>query len=100
MLKNMSDGEVLAVIDDARVKILTEQLVKQGYPPLLKQKDVEVLTGLGKSTIEQARLTGRLKIPFVRLGKSIRYPLDSLAVFIVGLQRFVTTSEEYDSTNK
>jgi hypothetical protein len=80
-------------ITDARVKLLFEQLVKQGYPPLLKQKHVEELTGLGKSTLEQARLTGRLKLPFCRLGKSIRYPLDSTAAFIVGLQRYSSTTE-------
>jgi hypothetical protein len=75
------------------VKALAEQFVKQGYPPLLKQAHVEALTGLAATTLEQARLTGRLGLPFVRLGRSIRYPLDSTAAFIAGLQRFTSTTE-------
>jgi hypothetical protein len=104
LFQKATAGSTLSAINpgsiDENVKLLVEQLVKQGYPPLLKQRHVEELTGLGKSTIEQARLTGRLKLPFCRLGgKSIRYPLDSTAAFIVGLQRFTSTSEA-DSANE
>lgn len=90
MLKNLTKNDSFF---DERVNALIEQLVRQGYPPLLKQRQVEELTGLGKSTLEQARLTGRLGLPFIRLGKSIRYPLDSTAIFIVNLQRFTSTTE-------
>lgn len=76
-----------------QVKHLIDSLVTQGYPPLLKQHHVERLTGLGASTLEQARLTGRIKLPWVKLGRSVRYPLDSTAAFIVGLQRFTSTTE-------
>lgn len=97
ILQKTTAGSTLSAINtslvDESVKLLIEQLVKQGYPPLLKQRHVEELTGLGKSTLEQARLTGRLKLPFCRLGKSIRYPLESTARFIVGLQRFTSTTE-------
>lgn len=86
-------SEIRNIPFDENVKLLVEQLVKQGYPPLLKQRHIEELTGLGKSTLEQARLTGRLKLPWCRLGRSVRYPLDSTAAFIVGLQRFTSTSE-------
>jgi len=86
-------SEIRNVPADESTKLLIEQLVKQGYPPLLKQRHVEELTGLGKSTLEQARLTGRLKLPFCRLGKSVRYPLESTARFIVGLQRYTSTTE-------
>ena len=97
MLTEKSDEAVTpnsdATVYEERVKILVNQLVKQGYPPLLKQRHVEEITGLGKSTLEQARLTGRLKLPWCRLGRSIRYPLDSTVAFIVGLQRYTSTSE-------
>lgn len=91
--KEGKPSEVRNIPFDENVKLLVEQLMKQGYQPLLKQRHVEELTGLGKSTLEQARLTGRLKLPFCRLGKSIRYPLESTARFIVGLQRYTSTTE-------
>lgn len=79
---------------DESVKVLIEQLAKQGYPPLLKQRHVEELTGLGKSTLEQARLTGRIKLPWVKLGSRIvRYPLAEVARFIVELKQFTSTTE-------
>lgn len=87
-------SEIKASLVTESVRLLIEQLVKQGYPPLLKQHHVEKLTGLGASTLEQARLTGRLKLPWVKLGsRAVRYPLDGVAAFIVGLKRFTSTTE-------
>lgn len=59
---------------------------------LLTTAVVAVILGLGKSTVEQDRLHGRLGIPFVRLGRSIRYRRADVEAYIQGLKGFTSTS--------
>lgn len=79
--------------DEDAERILAD-LVKRGYPPLLKQKDVEEITQLKPSTLEQARLRGSLNIPFIYLGKRcVRYPLEGVASFLAKLPRHYSTTQ-------
>lgn len=59
---------------------------------LLKQPTVEQLTSLAASTLEQHRLKGN-GIPFVRIGRSIRYRLSDVVRFIGGLPAFNSTAQ-------
>jgi len=80
--------------DEELASRILADLVQRGYPPLLKQKDVETITQLKSSMLEQARLKGTLDIPFIYLGKRcVRYPLESLASYLASLQRCTSTSE-------
>ncbi len=62
------------------------------YPPLLNQKQYCELTGKAESTAEQDRLYGR-GAPFIRMGRSIRYRLDDVVIWLDGLPRFHSTTE-------
>lgn len=71
-------------------EVLAELMRK--YPPLLDQKHIEEITGLKPSTIEQARLKGGF-IPFVRLGRRIKYPIDGVVAYLENLPRYRSTTE-------
>jgi excisionase family DNA binding protein len=60
---------------------------------LLTTKETAALLGIGKSTLEQDRLYGRLSIPFVRLGRSIRYRWEDVDAYLQNLKSFKSTSE-------
>ena len=60
---------------------------------LIKTQELAAILGVGVSTIEQARLTGRLPIPFVRLGRSIRYNITDVENYIANLKAYKSTSE-------
>jgi len=49
--------------------------------PLLKTRDAAPVLGLSKSNLEKDRLTGNLKIPYIRIGNSIRYDLKDLETY-------------------
>ena len=70
---------------------LIQELLKK-YPPLLTQQHIKEITGLGDSTIEQARLKGGF-IPFVRIGRSVRYPIDGAVAYLEKLPRYNNTTE-------
>jgi hypothetical protein len=70
---------------------LIQELLKK-YPPLLTQQHVKEITGLADSTIEQARLKGGF-LPFVRIGRNVRYPLDGLVSYLERLPRYNSTTQ-------
>ena len=70
---------------------LVAELLKK-YPPLLTQKHIEEITGKSASTIEQARHKGGF-IPFIRVGRHVRYRLDDVAAYLENLPRFDSTTE-------
>lgn len=72
-------------------KELLQELLKK-YPPLLTQQHIKEITSLGDSTIEQARLKGGF-IPFVRIGRSCRYPIDGVVAYMEKLPRYNNTTE-------
>ncbi len=59
---------------------------------LLTTKETAELLGLGKSTLEQDRLYGRLGLPFVRLGRSVRYRRSNVESYLQNLKTFTSTS--------
>ncbi len=59
---------------------------------LLTTKETAELLGLGKSTLEQDRLYGRLGLPFVRLGRSVRYRRSDVESYLQNLKTFTSTS--------
>jgi len=69
---------------------------KSGENPkrLLNTAETAEFLGLGKSTLEQDRLYGRLGIPYVRMGRSIRYRREDLEAYISNLPSFIHTSGE------
>jgi hypothetical protein len=69
---------------------LFQELLKK-YPPLISQRQLKEITGEADSTIEQRRLKGT-GIPFIRLGRSVRYRLDDVVAYLDGLPRYTTTS--------
>lgn len=75
---------------DTKTTIL--HLLAQKYPPLLTQAQLREITGHSDSFLEQARLKGGF-VGFVRIGRSIRYPLDAVADYLASLPRYNSTAE-------
>ncbi|HOO44716.1 MAG TPA: helix-turn-helix domain-containing protein [Deltaproteobacteria bacterium] len=61
---------------------------------LLTTKEAAALLGIGKSTLDQDRLYGRLRIPFIRLGRSVKYRLSDIEAYLKNLKAFTSTSEK------
>jgi excisionase family DNA binding protein len=59
---------------------------------LLKTAETAAILGIGKSTLDQDRLYGRLGLPFVRLGRSIRYRRSDVVTYLQNLKAFTSTS--------
>lgn len=72
-------------------KDLIQELIKI-YPPVITQKQLEAITGFKPSKLEQARLKGGF-IPYVKIGRSVRYRLDDVVAYLEKLPRFNSTTE-------
>jgi excisionase family DNA binding protein len=59
---------------------------------LLTTREAASILGIGKSTLDQDRLYGRLGLPFVRLGRSIRYRRSDVEDYLQSLKSFTSTS--------
>jgi len=60
--------------------------------PLLSDRDVETITGRARSTLQKDRVTGD-GIPFVRIGRLVRYRQSDVAAFLASLPIRRSTSE-------
>jgi predicted DNA-binding transcriptional regulator AlpA len=60
--------------------------------PLLSDRDVERITGRARSTLQKDRVAGG-GIPFIRLGRQVRYRQSDVSAYLDGLQRRRSTSE-------
>lgn len=49
------------------------------------------LLGLSTSTLEQDRVTGRLKIPFLKIGRAVVYDTDELERWLHGHRKHHTS---------
>lgn len=78
--------------NDLKQTIFT-QLIQQNYPPVLTQKHVKSITGHSDSFIEQARLKGEF-IPYVKIGRSVRYLMADVVEYLAGLKRLNSTAED------
>jgi len=63
------------------------------YQKLLKEREVANLTGLSVRGLQQKRTDGGGP-PFVRIGRTIRYPYDDLIQWVNSLERLDTTTGE------
>ena len=48
----------------------------------LNDREVEELTGIARSTLAKARCLGTLNLPFLRIGRSIRYSAQDVINFM------------------
>jgi hypothetical protein len=60
--------------------------------PLLSDRDVERATGRARSTLQKDRVAGT-GIPFVRLGRLVRYRQSDVTAFLDALPTCRSTSE-------
>jgi hypothetical protein len=60
--------------------------------PLLSDRDVQRITGRARSTLQKDRVVG-VGIPFVRLGKLIRYRQSDVEAYLEALPTHRSTSE-------
>ena len=59
---------------------------------LLSDRDVEKITGRARSTLQKDRVAGT-GIPFVRLGRQVRYRPEDVATYLAELPSLRSTSE-------
>jgi hypothetical protein len=69
--------------------IITSQV---GIDPLLSDRDVARITGRARSTLQKDRVTGD-GIPFVRVGRLVRYRQSDVTEFLAALPALRSTSE-------
>jgi predicted DNA-binding transcriptional regulator AlpA len=60
--------------------------------PLLSDRDVEKITGRARSTLQKDRVSGT-GIPFVRIGRLVRYRQSDVTAFLDALPRRLSTAE-------
>ena len=60
--------------------------------PLLSDRDVEKITGRARSTLQKDRVAG-IGIPFVRLGRLVRYRESEVNAYLQSLRSCRSTSE-------
>jgi predicted site-specific integrase-resolvase len=61
--------------------------------PLLSQRDAARLLGLSIRTLERWRVSGEVNLPYVKLGRSVRYTLEGVERCVASRTR-ASTSEE------
>jgi predicted DNA-binding transcriptional regulator AlpA len=60
--------------------------------PLLSDRDVQEITGRARSTLQKDRVTGS-GIPFIRMGRLVRYRQSDVRAYIESLPAHLSTSE-------
>jgi predicted DNA-binding transcriptional regulator AlpA len=60
--------------------------------PLLSDRQVEKITGRARSTLQKDRVAGT-GIPFVRIGRLVRYRQSAVAAYLDALPSHRSTSE-------
>jgi hypothetical protein len=72
---------------------LTSTVTSQtGLDPLLSDRDVARITGRARSTLQKDRVVGD-GIPFVRVGRLVRYRPSDVNAYLSGLPSLRSTSE-------
>jgi len=65
---------------------------KENLRRLMTTAETAVYTGLAESTLEQSRVTGKLGLPFVKIGRSVFYDKADVDSWIESKKR-TSTSE-------
>jgi predicted DNA-binding transcriptional regulator AlpA len=60
--------------------------------PLLSVRDVQEITGRARSTLQKDRVIGS-GIPFIRIGRLVRYRQSDVRAYIESLPAHLSTSE-------
>jgi hypothetical protein len=60
--------------------------------PLLTDTEVSRITGRARSTLQKDRVAG-IGIPFVRIGRQVRYRAEDVATYLAALPRCRSTAE-------
>lgn len=72
---------------------MTSNIATQtGLDPLLDDRVVEKITGRARSTLQKDRVAGR-GIPFVRIGRLVRYRQSDVERYLADLPAYHSTSE-------
>jgi hypothetical protein len=66
--------------------------LQAGLDPLLDDHDVERITGRARSTLQKDRVLGT-GIPFVRVGRLVRYRQADVSAYLAALPSLRSTSE-------
>ena len=66
--------------------------LKTGLEPLLDDRAVERVTGRARSTLQKDRVTGT-GIPFIRIGRLVRYRQSDVEQYLAALPAYRSTSE-------
>ena len=61
--------------------------------PLLSDREVSEIIGRARSTIQKDRVLGKPAIPFVRIGRLVRYRQSDVVAYLDALPRRCSTSE-------
>jgi hypothetical protein len=78
---------------DARSSRLTKDIALQtGLDPLLDDRAVGSITGRARSTLQKDRVAGT-GIPFIRIGRLVRYRASDVRAYLAGLPSYKSTSE-------
>lgn len=78
-------------MNDAAIQDLIQSITAQlGYerPPVtLTPKETSQVLGATTGTLEVWRCTGRHKIPYIKVGRLVRYPIKGIAEFLAGASK-------------
>ena len=61
---------------------IAAQLGYERAPMLLTQEEVAEVLGVSKGSLEVWRSTGKHGIPFVKVGRLVRYRIDAIAAYV------------------
>jgi predicted DNA-binding transcriptional regulator AlpA len=67
------------------------------FDQLLSDRDVEKITGRAQSTLQKDRVAGK-GIPFVRMGRLVRYRQSDVNAYLASLVTYRSTSEADETT--
>ena len=57
-------------------------ITEKTYAPRLRTPEAAAFVGLSPATLEQDRTTGRLKIPFLKIGRAVVYDAAALEAWL------------------
>ena len=55
---------------------------RPNYPALLSPKEVETIFGIPRTTQSVWRCTGRHRLPYLKVGRSIKYPTEAFVAWL------------------
>ena len=81
------------LLSDNLLEIQNSSLSPNSEEVILTSREVAILFRLSLVTINTDRLTGKMGIPFFRLGRAVRYRKSAIMKFLDEQPSFVSTSQ-------